>query len=143
MPTQRAKFELFTRLQELGFSYDEAVQLRRIEMTLHRWSEAECNGEIEREGEDQWARPQRNSKAWINGTALKRHSWPVADRERGAIQRLEVILKRHPALLYYHQSDPRGCALYIVNKPGLVEGGPNELRRWLSENYNRGVAVCA
>ena len=42
MSTQKRKFELFTRLQALGFTYDEAAQLRRIEMTLQRWAEREC-----------------------------------------------------------------------------------------------------
>ena len=33
MSTQKRKFELFARLTELGFTYDEAHALRRIEMT--------------------------------------------------------------------------------------------------------------
>jgi hypothetical protein len=71
MATQKQKFELYSRLGELGFSYDEAVQLRRIEMTLSRWSEAECNGEIER-NEEKGGRPERVSQAWINGATQKR-----------------------------------------------------------------------
>jgi hypothetical protein len=42
MSTQKAKFKLFSRLQNMGFTYDEAVSLRRIEMTLQRWAEREC-----------------------------------------------------------------------------------------------------
>ena len=46
MSTQKAKFELFARLQSLGFTYDEAYSLRRIEMTLQRWAEKECGDGI-------------------------------------------------------------------------------------------------
>ena len=41
--------QLFDGLSRAGFSYSEAQALRRIEMTLHRWAEHECNGEIERD----------------------------------------------------------------------------------------------
>jgi hypothetical protein len=87
MSTQKQKFELFARLQELGFTYEEAVQLRRIEMTLQRWAEAECNGEIERN--ETTGKPERVSQAWLKGVSDKRHAWPVADREAGALRRLE------------------------------------------------------
>lgn len=36
-------------LMTAGISLDDAVALRRISMTLHRWHEAECNGEIQRD----------------------------------------------------------------------------------------------
>jgi len=42
MSTQKRKFELFSRLQAMGFTYEEAVKLRRVEMTLQRWAEMEC-----------------------------------------------------------------------------------------------------
>lgn len=45
MSTQKAKFALFSRLQDMGFTYEEAVSLRRIEMTLQRWGEMECGDE--------------------------------------------------------------------------------------------------
>ena len=32
-------------LQSLGFDLDEAIQLRRISMTLHRWHELECGND--------------------------------------------------------------------------------------------------
>lgn len=70
MNTTKAKFELISRLRELGFSYEEAAELRRIEMTLSRWSEAECNGEIERD--ETTGKPERVSQAWINGHTRER-----------------------------------------------------------------------
>jgi hypothetical protein len=158
MATQKQKFELYSRLGELGFSYDEAVQLRRIEMTLSRWSEAECNGEIER-NEEKGGRPERVSQAWINGATQKRSAWPIADREAGALRRLKAIMSRHPALWFYHQSDPRGCSLYVGRLTDLPDSTDEQIRRhsgewpfktpdgrllWtISCYYTRGLAVCA
>lgn len=157
MSTQKRKFELFARLQALGFTYEEAAQLRRIEMTLARWSEAECNGEIEQNEET--GKPERVSRAWINGTTRERHAWPIADREAGALRRLRVIMGGHPKLWFYHQGDPRGCALYVGRKSDLPKMEASEIARLCGENaaktpagrlratlsmhYTRGVAVCA
>lgn len=164
MTKLKAKFELYQRLQNLGFTYEEATQLRRIEMTLSRWAEAECSGEIEREEIGINAgKPFRVSQAWINGTADKRTAWPVADREAGALKRLKAIVDRrnerelaHERTLkheqagltyaqaveacggeirFYHQTDPRGCMVYLVKRSDL-DGKP------IDQVYNRGVAVC-
>lgn len=157
MSTLKSKFELFSRLQSLGFTYDESVALRRIEMTLSRWSEAECNGEIERN--ETTGKPERVSRAWINGATRERHAWPCADREAGALRRAEVILSNHRGLWFYHQGDPRGCSLYVGRKADLPRIEPAEIARMhgegatktpasrlraiISQYYNRGVAVCA
>lgn len=148
MSTQKQKFELISRLRDMGFTFEEAVALRRIEMTLIRWAEAECNGEIERdEGTD---KPRRNSAAWINGHARERVAWPIADREAGALRRLKAIVdacnereaakvhgQPYDAIRFYHQGDPRGCALYLVRVSAIPDGGE------LGQYYTRGLAVCA
>lgn len=138
MSTQKQKFELFSRLQALGFTYDEATQLRRIEMTLHRWAELECGTEghnpqftlcIEREDNGDGKPFMRQMGPGYGGTWIDRR-WPVADRERGALRRLKTIVEQRndrvtaeyfsnpksPGMItYYHQGDPRGCALYLVS----------------------------
>lgn len=171
MSTQKAKFELFNRLQSLGFTYEEAVQLRRIEMTLRRWAEAECNGEIERNEET--GKPERVSAAYINGLTDKRRSWPCADKEAGALKRLKAIvdsrnLRESPTefmqanaqdrVYAYHQTDPRGCSLYLLTRSQLPDTTDEQMKRhsgewplkseetrlqWkLSCYYTRGLAVC-
>lgn len=90
------KHNPFTQLQELGFSFHEAQQLRRIEMTLHRWAELEC------------------------GT------------DAGHIERDEKTGKP-----LYQQTDPRGCALYLI-RPGDIPAGES-----VEAYYTRGLAVCA
>lgn len=124
---------LFSRLAEMGFTYSEAQSLRRIEMTLHRWAEAECNGEIKRN--EKSGVPLR----YIGGNYIDPHDFrqfqAIPDREAGALKRLAKIMAIHPKYLSYHQTDPSGCALYIVAKADL-RGQP------IDQVYSRGLAVC-
>jgi hypothetical protein len=112
----------------------DAESLRRISMTLHRWHELECgidNGAIERDettGKPYW-RPTNGDSEFQKGR------WPVADREAGALKRLAAIMARYPSLTSYVQSDPRGCALYIL-RPGDVPAGEKA-----ESYYSRGLAV--
>ncbi len=125
---------LISRLAEMGFSFGEAQTLRRIEMTLHRWAEHECNGNIQREGDASDGKPR-----WYSDYAINHESSPkghrIADRERGALKRLGNMMEAHPDFVAYHQGDPRGCALYIVSKSDVGDGD-------ISSLYTRGVAAC-
>lgn len=124
-------------LLSLGFTSEEADQLRRISMTLRRWHELECgtdNGCVERDEE--------TGKAyWLNSMTMKRS--PIADRETGALKRLAAIIARVNVqragkvgkLSAYVQTDPRGAALYII-RPGDVPEGAD-----VSAYYNRGICV--
>ncbi len=127
-------------LLSLGFTRDEAEALRRISMTLHRWAEHECNGAIQRDGENGDGDP-----FWYN-TNTGRKFGRVPDRERGAMKRLERIVSERnkravlpdtskTAIGYYVQGDPRGCALYIL-RPGDVPEG-----KTADGYYSRGIAV--
>jgi hypothetical protein len=149
MSTQKAKFELFRRLQDLGFTYDEAAQLRRIEMTLHRWDEAGCG-----DGNDyaSWSieRDEQTGKPFrcVYPHSGQNRRYPIADREAGALRRLDRIVNdrnersvapgsSNTALGYYHQSDCRGAALYIL-RPGDVPEGQD-----VDAYYSRGICVSA
>jgi hypothetical protein len=171
MSTQKAKFELFARLQALGFTYDEAASLRRIEMTLHRWAEAECNGEIQREERlDDRGWDQGDGKPFRVYGQSHQNRYPIADREAGALRRLAAIVKARNKrattdegasnfVFAYHQGDCRGCMLYLVTRGQLREvdratierhSGKNAARseesrlQWtISQYYNNGLAICA
>lgn len=148
MSTQKAKFELFTRLQRLGFTYEESAALRRIEMTLRRWGEAECNGEIQRD--DETGKPRGYYTGPFPGN--DRPSWPIADREAGALRRCKAIVDARNRreygegsrladlapdfVTFYHQGDPRGCSLYLITREQLGNAAIDSV-------YNRGLAVCA
>lgn len=111
-----------------GFDYTDAVALRRASMTLHRWYELECgtgHGCIERD--------VATGKAyWLNSYSMRRTR--IADRETGANRRIDAIMARYPDWIAYRQTDPRGCALYVVNRADLGD-------RDIESCYTRGVAV--
>ena len=126
-------------LIELGFTREEADQLRRISVRLHSWYERECgngNGAIERDEET-------DKPYWYNPNTGSRY--PIRDMERGAERRLKAIIDARnlaaakgdnsPALSYYLQTDPRGAALYIL-RPGDVPDGAD-----VQGYYNRGICI--
>ena len=129
---------MFNALASLGIHRDDAEALRRISMTLTRWYEAECGDSnavaswaIERDGDEPDSKPfiVRHS---YRGTTTRT---PVPDRETGAKRRLAAIMARHPTLAAYVQTDPRGCALYILRPGDVPEGQLAEC------HYSRGIAV--
>lgn len=126
-------------LQSLGFTQSEAESLRRISITLRRWHELECNGEVERD--------EQTGKVFAVNTYTGR-KYATADRETGALKRLASIIERRNANLAcgllaefggkvssYIQGDPRGAALYII-RPGDVPAGED-----VGAYYSRGVCV--
>jgi hypothetical protein len=122
-------------METLGISREDFAQLLRIEKTLRRWAERECNEDIEYD--------EASGKTFVtwhtygSGTAIKHR---IANRERGALKRLGAIMARYPKLAAYHQSDPRGCALYVYERSALYDNGP---KRDIDSCYSSvGVAVC-
>ena len=139
-------------LQSAGISYHDAIALRRISMTLHRWHELEC-GDGNSYGS--WAIVRGHRRETPNniehdedGTSWMEHHHylhgrgkdyvtyrSLPDRERGALKRLAAIGTNYPGFAYYVQGDPRGCALYIL-RPGDIPDGSTA-----DSCYNRGIAV--
>lgn len=102
--------------ERYNFIADHARTLRRAQLTLHRWAEEECNGTVQRiESKDpdidgkpmRWVIPNYRAPFSIG---------PIPDREAGALRRVEQVCKT-AGLHYYHQTDPRGCALYVSAEP--------------------------
>lgn len=129
-------YQVLERLQKLGFTWDEAQTLRRISMTLTRWFYLECGDS------NNWAswaieRDETTDKPYMvtyphDG---KSHRTPISDRETGARKRLsEIMDSRKRRLTAYIQTDPRGCALYILRRRD-VRGQD------IGSVYTRGVAV--
>jgi hypothetical protein len=92
---------------------EHARTLRRAQLTLHRWAEEMCNGTIQRSGPDGDGQPFRHYGNDTKGPFL---TVKCPDRERGALARVEAVCKA-TGLHYYHQTDPRGCALYVAAEP--------------------------
>ena len=133
MTARQATYALMQHLgaRDISLSFDEVNTLRRAQITLQRWAELECG--------------DSNAVAsWMisrdDGTGAPYMEWHantgrvtrtrIPDREAGALRRIKAICDAH-GLHYYHQTDPRGCALYIDREP-LPD-----------HNYTRGVACCA
>ena len=127
MTKERERYESIDRARRCGLSHDDAVAVRRIALTLHRWFELECgdgNGCIERDRDTDIC-------YWLSGRTGARFRIP--DRETGARKRLDKILARYPDRFWkaYIQTDPRGGTIYLC-KP---EDATDSL-------YTRGVLVA-
>lgn len=114
-----------------GATVDDAATLRRCERTLQRWAEEECGNSNDFCSwcicrDEVTGKPYREVHPH-NGSASRRTK--VADREAGALKRVREVCARL-GVHFFHQGDPRGCALYVASEP-IVDG-----------NYTRGVAIC-
>ncbi len=85
-------------------THEDFASLRKAAITLHTWYEHECNGAIQRDEND--------GLAYVYNTNTGKRSYKTADREKGAIKRIDAICKRL-GLHYYLQTDPRGGTLYV------------------------------
>lgn len=113
-----------------GLLPSEAAALFRAERTLRRWAEQECG-----DGNDyaSWS-IERDEETGVPYRCIYPHTGKmyrtrIADRERGALARVAKLCAAH-GLNFYHQTDPRGCALYVAREP------------LNATNYTRGVAAC-
>jgi hypothetical protein len=104
-------------LRRLGFTADECEQLRRISLTLRHWGERCCNEDIE---------TRNDGSAWLTphyGVGPGK-PYRVPNREAGALRRLDRIFAPHVGrLTYCHQTDPRGAALYVVERARMDSRG--------------------
>jgi len=92
----------------------EVNALRRAQHTLHTWDEQECGDSndvcsliIERD--ETTGIPYRVTTIHESGMNVRTR---IADREKFALRQVAAICKAN-GLYYYHQSDCRGCSLYI------------------------------
>jgi hypothetical protein len=133
MKAREKNRQLAERLRARGIpaTLEDADTLRLAQITLHRWAELECGN-----GNDHasWAieRDETTDIPYMvtyphNSNTSRRHRIP--DRETGALRRVKALCDRL-GVYCYHQTDPRGCALYVGAEP-LTDA-----------NYCYGVACC-
>jgi hypothetical protein len=103
----------------IDLSHDEVNTLRRAELTLQRWGELKCGDANEYAS---WGveRDETTGKPFMvrHANSGKSSRWAVPDREAGALRRIKKLCDAH-GLHFYHQTDPRGCALYVAREPIL------------------------
>ena len=109
---------------------DQAGILRKASLTLHRWAEAECGdsndyASFSIERDEETGIPYRCVYPHTASTAIRTRT---PDRETAALKRVARLCAAI-GLHYFHQTDPRGCALYVSAEP-LTD-----------QNYNSGVAI--
>jgi hypothetical protein len=111
---------VIAQLRDFGITLDDASSIRRITMTLTAWAEAECGSSneycswvIERNPDTD--KPYRVCY-YSDGRVRKAL---IPDREKGAIKRMNKLMKAYPKLGWYHQTDPRGHSVYIYRLSDL------------------------
>lgn len=104
--------ETFTTLSRLGFNTAETKALIRYSGWLHAWAEHECNGAIQRD--------EHTGVPFWHSTIDGRKLAIANDREQSALRLAAKIAAAH-GMLIYHQTDPRGCALYLYTAAELAQ----------------------
>jgi hypothetical protein len=106
-------------------SFADAETLRRAQCVLRGTAEAMC-GTSGPNYSRVLERDEATGKPFLAyyGHDGKVSRFPVPDREKGALRRVAEVCARN-GLIYYHQTDPRGCALY-VGKLEWLQGSPAE-----------------
>lgn len=137
MSRERERFESIERAKRCGLSEQDAVAVRRIALTLHRWFELECGDSnnysswvIERDEQSEIPymvhHHYRHGKGEDSTTRIR-----IPDRETGARKRLDRIMSNYPQWRAYIQGDCRGGTIYLC-KP---EDATDSL-------YTRGVFIA-
>src|SRR5262245_60809236 len=87
---------LSARMDRLGVGRDDFEALLRIERTLSRWSERECNGEVE---------VDESGKAFacFESGSGPRARCLIRNMEASALKRLSAIMAKYPKLAAYQQ----------------------------------------
>lgn len=132
------------RLVDEGIPFVDACDLRKVAMTLQKWHEKSCGWEDggtsfcitrgKKVGDsfeyDEEGEPHVESHPLRGGVYYKK----IADKERGALARLKIILNAYKNFVAFVQQDPRGAPLYIIHKDKLRE-------RDIETCYSDGIAV--
>ena len=137
----RYQYDAVKELVKAGIDYPDAMCLRRIAMTLHRWYELECG---DGDNYSSWAieHDDNGPPFMVHHHYMHGHGKDyitrtrIPDKERGAERQLKAIMARYPKFSFYLQTDPRGAPLYILRPGNTPEGKDAE------GHYSYSVVVC-
>jgi hypothetical protein len=130
-PVWRALADLgFSQSQRCGFPFSflpmatkkdlpasAFARLCAIQKHLHRWAEDECNGFIQYE-DTECAIPWRYCLDQWGTPTVKSHR--IVNKEAKYLLEAQELAAQCGGFVY-HQTDPRGCALYFY-RPADLEG---------------------
>lgn len=123
-----------------------AVALHVISGKLHRIAERQCNEDLtcrqcEGVGNTFWPQEQYYGHANPTHTCLPcAGKGNTLGRKEAKLEAGAKEIAAHYGLVVYFQTDPRGCALYLISETPAGMG-ERERREWVSSNYTRGHAV--
>jgi len=100
-----------TATKTAPFTAAEWASLLRLAKTIHKWNEDESNGAIRWEGDNEET-PKRYFQDRYGCFTIPGPT--IQDKERQSLESARKIASKH-GLSIYHQSDPRGIALYVYN----------------------------
>lgn len=118
---------LLNAVSAYGLTRSDLDALLLAEKRLSRFAEHECNGVIQRD-------EMTGIPYWYSSYDNRRLG-KARDMENGALKRIAEILKP-TTLSFYHQTDPRGCALYLIRQSDIPDG------KSIDQYYTRGIAIC-
>lgn len=110
MPTATAQ----TRIPAAVFNRLCAIQKR-----LHKWAEDECNGAIQYDDAECTIPRRYYSDRWGNCTVK---GGIIPNQEAKLLKEAAELAAKCGGLIY-HQTDPRGCALYFYRESDLAGRG--------------------
>ena len=93
------------------FSAADWASLKRLARIIHQWNEDECNGAIQWHGDNEET-PKRHFQDRYGSFTIPGPT--IQDKEKQSLEAARKIAAKH-GLSIYHQSDPRGCALYVYS----------------------------
>lgn len=125
-------------METLGFDSHAVDALLKCSRQLSLWAERECG---DSNNYASWAieRDEKNDKPyvvtyWHDGRKTRRS---IPDLERSALNRAwKIIDSAVKGLQLYHQTDPRGCSLYLIRPGDIPEG------KGMDCYYTNGIAIC-
>lgn len=124
-------------LATLGITPEDAARLRRISSSLRNSFEFSCCYDESQAAQEKRSRREENLEA--KARQIVAEAWaeanPQPECRQTEILRAASMLPKAPAV--YVQTDPRGCALYVVPAETIARfpGQP------LDSIYSQGIAV--
>ena len=107
-------------------------RLCSIQRRLHRWAEDECNGRIQWEGENEDQPRRYHLDRWGSYTI---RGAEILNSEARWLKQAQTIAAQCGGLIY-HQTDPRGCALYFYRLSDIEGRGP------IDQCYSTAALAC-
>jgi hypothetical protein len=93
------------------FNATEWETLKRLAKTLHKWAEDECNGAIQWEGISE----ETPRRYYVDSYGCYSKPGPIIRNKEQECLNTAARLAASHGLSIYHQTDPRGIALYVYN----------------------------